>query len=110
MAIDIVALVGAVIAVCLSVLTRVQVHQSYRAQYGETLSAERAARRLLERTRFKRRTFQALQYHLGGYTDDELRKLLIRAGAVRFQDDVESWGLISRNERELDDERFTARF
>lgn len=66
--------------------------------------------RLLERTKYKRRTFAALRFHIGGYEDDELRKLLIRAGAVRFQEDVETWGLVARNEEELDDERFTSHF
>jgi hypothetical protein len=47
---------------------------------------------------------------VGGYEDDELRKLLIRAGAIRFEEDVETWGLISRNKSELDNETFTKKF
>jgi hypothetical protein len=40
---------------------------------------------------------------------DELRKLLIRAGAVRFTEDqeTETWGLLTRNKAELEEERFT---
>ena len=78
-----------------------------KAQFGEELSAERAALNLLECTPWKRRTFKALKYHLGGYDDDELRKLLIRAGALRFTDDQETWGLLTRNQSELEEERFT---
>lgn len=74
------------------------------------LSAERAAKRLLECTRWRRRTFKALQYHFGGYTEDELRKLLVRAGALRFHDDVETWGLLDRNKDELEKEMFTKDF
>jgi hypothetical protein len=102
-----VALIGAVVAIVVSVATRVQVERAHRAQHGEVLSAERAVQHLLVRTKYKRRTFAALRYHIGGYDDDELRRLLIRAGAIRFQEDVETWGLIARNEQELDEERFT---
>jgi hypothetical protein len=104
------ALVGAAVAIVVSIVTRLQVAQEHKATHGEVLSAERAVHRLLERTEHRRRTFRVIQYHLGGYEDDELRKLLIRAGAVRFQDDVETWGLISRNENALDDELFTRHF
>jgi hypothetical protein len=29
------------------------------------------------------RTFAIIKHHLGGFEDDELRKLLVRAGAIR---------------------------
>ena len=89
---------------------RGQVELELRAVHHETFSPEWAAQRLLGLTKYKRRTFQAIKYHLGGYDDDELRKLLVRAGAVRFQEDVETWGLITRNEKELDEDRFTRDF
>jgi hypothetical protein len=49
------------------------------------------------------RTFDTLGRHLGGFRDDELRKLLLRAGAVRFfdKDGKEFWGLLNRNWEEL---------
>ena len=74
------------------------------------MSAERAARNLLECTTWKRRTFDTLKYHLGGFEDDELRKILIRAGAIRFEEDVETWGLLERNKIELERESFTKNF
>ena len=92
-------------------LQRIKLEQrKIEAQYGQELSAERAARKLLECTRWKRRTFQALKYHMGGYDDDELRRILIRAGAIRFKEDVETWGLIERNETVLEEEWFTDSF
>src|ERR1700730_12573106 len=44
------------------------------------------------------RTFRVLKYHLGGFTDDELRKVLVRAGGIRLTaGGQEVWGLLSRN-------------
>lgn len=92
-------------------LRRIRIEQQkIEAQFGEELSAERAARKLLECTKWKRRTFEALQYHLGGFDDDELRRILIRAGAIRFEEDKETWGLIERNETELEKEWLTSSF
>ena len=85
-------------------------HQRLEESHAAELSAEHAARKLLECTRFRRRTFEALSYHLGGYNDDDLRRLLIRAGAVRFKEDKETWGPIERNQEALEDEKFTRLF
>ena len=44
-----------------------------------------------------------LRYHLKGFDDDELRKLLIRSGAIAFSDPngKEVWGLLSENVEKL---------
>ena|SRR5208283_4076270 len=44
------------------------------------------------------RSFELLRRRLGGFSDDELRKILVRAGAVRFirDDGSEWWRLLSR--------------
>jgi hypothetical protein len=49
---------------------------------------------------WEKRSFPEIQRRVGGFEDDELRKLLVRAGAVRFygENNVEFWGLIERNE------------
>ena len=41
---------------------------------------------------------QQLRNHLGGFADDELRKILVRAGAIRVyrEDGSEWWRLLSR--------------
>ena len=68
--------------------------------------AEQVVRQLLEHEKHTRRKFKAIKRRLGGYDkkEDDLRRLLIRAGAVRFKgktdtgkEDIEYWGLLSRN-------------
>ena len=46
---------------------------------------------------------EEIEKRLGGFQNDELRKILVRAGAARFSsgDDTELWGLISRNRDDL---------
>jgi hypothetical protein len=65
--------------------------------------AEQVTRELLESERWEKRTFRAIQQRLKGFDGDELRKILVRAGAVAFEGDQgeELWGLLSRNRREL---------
>lgn len=52
-------------------------------------------------------SFEALQSLIGGYKNDELRQLLIGAGAVRFVCErgrnrgQEEWGLLSKNQSRL---------
>lgn len=61
--------------------------------------AEQVATTLLEDEKWKKRSFTEIQKRLGGFEDDELRRILVRAGAVRFvtEDGKELWGLLSRN-------------
>lgn len=65
--------------------------------------AEQAAKALLENQQWQKRSFGEIKKRLGGFDDDELRKILVRAGAVRFagKEDEELWGLISRNNDDL---------
>lgn len=65
--------------------------------------AEQVAKQLLESEEWEKRTFEAIERRLGGFEKDELRKILVRAGAVRFegQEGKEFWGLLSRNKRDL---------
>ena len=74
--------------------------------------AEKAANLFLSDPRWPKRRFRQIRHHIGGFTDTELRQLLVRAGAVRFgpeggplfgplghEDiDTELWGLLDRNE------------
>lgn len=60
--------------------------------------AESAIVRLLKHPRWAKRSFKQISARLGGFEDNELRRLLVRAGAVRFsKDGVEYWGLVERN-------------
>ncbi len=65
--------------------------------------AERTAKAYLNHPDYKKRSFSLLKGRLGGFSDDELRKILVRAGAVKFMgpnskgQKIEWWGLLDRN-------------
>jgi hypothetical protein len=65
--------------------------------------AEQVAKKLLESPKWKMRSFDEIKKRLAGFDDNELRKILVRSGAVRFEgkENKELWGLISKNENEL---------
>jgi hypothetical protein len=69
-----------------------------REQHRTEFMAEETARALLSHKGFTDRSFETLKRHLGGFEDDELRKILVRAGAMRiYRDDgSEWWRLVSR--------------
>jgi len=60
--------------------------------------AETTAKHFLNHKSYTDRSFETLQKHLGGFEDDELRKILVRAGAIRTirDDGSEWWRLLSR--------------
>ncbi len=60
--------------------------------------AESTAKHFLNHHSYTDRSFETLQKHLGGFEEDELRKILVRAGAVRTyrEDGSEWWRLLSR--------------
>ncbi|MEP0987927.1 hypothetical protein [Ekhidna sp.] len=60
--------------------------------------AEDTVKHFLEHKSYTDRSFETLKKHLGGFEDDELRKILVRAGAIRTfrQDESEWWRLLSR--------------
>jgi hypothetical protein len=70
-----------------------------RREYQLEFMAENAARELLECERWQKRSFTTIKARLGGFDDDELKRVLVRAGAVRFRgaNDEELWGLLKRN-------------
>jgi hypothetical protein len=65
-------------------------------------AAENVAHALLMDHKLPYRTFRVLKYHLSGFTDDELRKILVRAGGIRLDaGGQEVWGLLARNRKYL---------
>lgn len=74
-----------------------------RTELRTEFMAEQAAKILLETDRWKKRSFAEIKKRLAGFGDDDLRKILVRAGAVSFEanDGGELWGLISRNKEDL---------
>jgi hypothetical protein len=76
--------------------------QRLRSEFALEFAAETAVRTLLMDERWPKRSFMIIKSHLGGFADDELRKLLVRAGAVRFTwKSQEYWGLLDRNRAAL---------
>ena len=69
-----------------------------RQQHRTDFMAEETARHFLSHKGFTDRSFETLRMHLGGFDDDELRRILVRAGAMRvYRDDgSEWWRLLSR--------------
>jgi len=74
------------------------------ADFATEISAEGAIRHLLQLTELPYRSFPMIRHHIGGFEANELRKLLVRAGAVRFMaaDGTELWAL---RDRVIDDFR-----
>ncbi|HEY9008319.1 hypothetical protein [Ohtaekwangia sp.] len=66
--------------------------------------AETTARHFLSHKSFTDRSFETLQNHLGGFEENELRKILVRAGAIRIMrdDGSEWWRLLSRMDEYID--------
>ncbi len=77
--------------------------QRLKAELRTEYMAEEAINQLLRKAEPKR-TFKAIAARVGGFTDEELRRLLVRAGALRFQktsNGTELWGLRERNEEDV---------
>lgn len=72
--------------------------QLARESHKTDYMAEETARHFLSHKGFTDRSFETLKAHLGGFEDDELRKILVRAGAMRVfrEDGSEWWRLLSR--------------
>ena len=96
------ALLGAVVGGGISFLLNRQQFASQlrilQEQHKTEFMAETTARHFLSHKGFTDRSFEALQKSLGGFSDDELRRILVRAGAVRVyrEDGSEWWRLLSR--------------
>jgi hypothetical protein len=80
------------------ILTNRKMHHNSNLGFA----AEGVAREMLMDRKWPYRTFRVLKYHLCGFTDDELRKILVRAGGIRLTaGGQEVWGLLSRNREYL---------
>ena len=65
--------------------------------------AEKTAQYFLNHKGYTDRSFILLKKRLGGFEDDELRRILVRAGAIRYirRDGSEWWRLLSRSEEAI---------
>src|SRR3954467_1098883 len=93
------AIVAGVVSVLVSGLTAVAAFRTQerrlRAELKTEFMAEEAIRALLQHERWSLRSFHVISAHIRGFEDDELRKLLIGAGALCFgtREGAEWWGL-----------------
>ena len=92
------AVVGAIASLAVAWLTSRYQAARLRAEFATEDSAESAIRLLLALDQLPYRTFQMIRHHIGGFESNELRRLLVRAGAVRFMaaDGSELWALRER--------------
>jgi hypothetical protein len=76
-------------------------------EHRTLFAAERVARELMSHDNWQWRSFKIIQAHLGGFEANELRKILVRAGAIRVKSNTgqELWGLIERNKGSIGAER-----
>jgi hypothetical protein len=95
--------VALVVAVISAVTTFKAQENQLRTQLRTEFMAEAAIRRLLLRPEWRRRSFEQIARRLHGFSEDQLRQYLIRAGALCFPDEdgTEYWGLIERNEKSV---------
>jgi hypothetical protein len=69
-------------------------------------AAQKVAHELLRDETWSLRSLAIFKSRLPGMSDDDLRRLLIKTGAISFKiDDIEVWGLLSRNRHLLNIEK-----
>lgn len=96
-------LLGAVVGGLISWLLQKQqfAHQLKLAQEANKTEfmAERTARHYLDHKGYTDRSFEVIRDHLGGFDDDEVRRILVRAGAIKVKGDdgKEKWRLLERS-------------
>jgi ABC-type sulfate transport system substrate-binding protein len=89
-----------IISAVLTTLGTMKVEEEKLArQYRLEYMAETATEKLLTQYPYRMRSFDVIKDHLAGFRDEELRQVLVRAGAVRWlsKSDIEVWGLLDRN-------------
>ncbi|MGV3493815.1 MAG: hypothetical protein ACO1OY_08110 [Ramlibacter sp.] len=98
------ALVGGVVSWALNRQQFANQLRVLREQHKAEFMAETTARHFLEHKSYTDRSFETLRNHLGGFSDDELRRILVRAGAIRVyrEDGSEWWRLLSRMEEYIE--------
>lgn len=57
----------------------------HRRNSKRQLAAQDATKQLLQSPDWKQRSFESIKARLGGFEDNELRKILVSVGAVRFK-------------------------
>ena len=78
--------------------------QLMKIEHKTEFMAETTARFFLSHKGYTDRSFAVLREAIGGFSDDELRQILVRAGAIRTirKDNSEWWRLLSRHEEYIE--------
>lgn len=102
-------IVGGLITFVLQSQRHKQELKVLREEYKTEYIAETTVKHFLNHKSYTDRSFEILQKHLGGFEDNELRKILVRAGAIRTyrEDGTEWWGLLSRMDEFIDKKQKT---
>jgi len=94
------ALIGGLISYVLQGIKHKQELQKLFEANKTEFMAEHTARYFLSHKTHIERSFVTLKQHLGGFDDNELRRILVRAGAIRIyrngNENDEWWRLLSR--------------
>lgn len=103
------ALLGGLISFGLQYIKFRQEIRKLQLAHKTDFMAETTAIHFLSHKSYTDRSFETLKQHLGGFSDDELRKILVRAGAIRvYRDGNETdewWRLLSRNQEYIQSKR-----
>ena len=103
------ALVGGLISFALQFIKFKHELTKLELSHKTDFMAETTAVHFLNHKSYTDRSFETLKQHLGGFDDDELRKILVRAGAIRvFREGNETdewWRLLSRNNEYINKKR-----
>ena len=97
-------LVSLVTAVISSVITFRVSEKKHQREYKLEYQVEDLVLKFLNHPKWRFRSFKTIKYHIAGFEDNELRQILLRVGALRFQDaeGIEIWGLFERVQPEVD--------
>jgi hypothetical protein len=100
------ALLGGLISFGLQMLKFKQEIKALQTEFKTDFMAESTAIHFLSHKGYTDRSFDTLRERLGGFEDDELRKILVRAGAIRVMkeglEQKEWWRLLSRMDEFID--------
>ena len=79
-------------------LSEAKLRHEYKAEFTVELAIQK-----LMRKGFALRSFSLIRYHIRGFDDDELKRMLLRSGCICFRviKGVEYWGLLEENEDSL---------
>jgi len=98
-------LLGTLIGGVISYAINRQQHRNHlqllMQQHKTEYMAEETVRHFLRHERWIDRSFEVVKKHVGGFEDDELRKILVRAGAIRvYRDDGSEWWTLLERQQE----------